>query len=241
MAEALADQMDKLASEYNLTLSERDHKGKFRELILLLAEQNDVILLIDEYDKPITDHLEHEAQLQENIATLRNFYSVLKSPEGERIYFTFITGVSKYGKISIFSELNNLLDITLDVRFATLLGYTQTELEHYFSNYIDRLVTTFQTTHAEILKQIARCWYDGYSWDGAHTVYVPYSTLLFWSSRHLPTIWYSTGTPSFLIKLLRSHHIPAYQLADLSADATLLESADVNDISVLSLCFKLAI
>ncbi|HRW09197.1 MAG TPA: AAA family ATPase [Caldilineaceae bacterium] len=237
LAEALADQMDKLASDYNLTLSERDHKGKFRELILLLAEQNDVILLIDEYDKPLTDHLEDEAQLQENIATLRNFYSVLKSPEGERIYFTFITGVSKYGKISIFSELNNLLDITLDVRFAMLLGYTQTELEHYFSDYIDRLVTTFQTTHAEILKQIAR-WYDGYSWDGAHTVYVPYSTLLFLEQQTFTNHWYSTGTPSFLIKLLRSHHIPAYQLADLSADATLLESADVNDISVLSLLFQ---
>ncbi|MEZ4658973.1 MAG: AAA family ATPase [Caldilineaceae bacterium] len=237
LAEALADQMDKLAAEHGLTLNERDHKGKFRELILRLGEQGEVVLLIDEYDKPITDLLEHEEQLQENITTLRNFYSVLKSAEGEHIYFTLITGVSKYGKISIFSELNNLLDISLDRRFATLLGYTQAELEHYFGDYIERLAATFQVQRAEILQQIA-FWYDGYSWDGIDSVYVPYSTLLFFEQQRFTNHWFSTGTPSFLVKLLRSHRIPAYQLDDLNADNTLLESADVNNISVLSLLFQ---
>lgn len=93
-----------------------------------------------------------------------------------------MTGVSKYGKISLFSDLNNLIDITMDRRFATLLGYTQTELEHYFADYIDRLATTFALERGEMLGWI-KYWYNGYSWDGVHQVYVSFSTLLFLERR----------------------------------------------------------
>lgn len=233
----LTTYMDKLALEAGLTLQADDYKEKFSELIRLLSTDGKVVLLIDEYDKPITDLLENNRKVAENVSTLKDFYSVLKASEGEQLFFTLITGVSKYGKISIFSELNNLLDITLDARFATLVGYTQTELETYFGEYIERLIATYGVTRTEFLQQVA-FWYNGYSWDGVQTVYVPYSTLLFLEQQTFTNHWFSTGTPSFLIKLLRSHHIPAYQLADLKTDATLLESADVNDISVLSLLFQ---
>jgi hypothetical protein len=219
------------------SLTADDHKGKFRELLTRLGERGKVALLIDEYDKPITDLLENDEKVQENVATLKNFYSVLKAPEAEHLHFTLLTGVSKFGKISVFSDLNNLLDVTLDRRFATLLGYTQAELEDYFSAYIDRLAETHAMSRTDMLAQIAR-WYNGYSWDGVHTVYVPFSTLVFLDQQTFANHWFSTATPTFLIKLLRQRQIPAYDLDELSADSRLLNSADVNNINVYSLLFQ---
>lgn len=237
LAQSLTIYMDELAQEHGFVLAAAGYKEKFRELIRRLGEQGKVALLIDEYDKPITDLLENEQKVQEHVATLKDFYSVLKAPEAANLSFTLITGVSKYGKLSIFSDLNNLLDITLDPRFATLLGYTQAELEHYFGDYIDRLAASYQATRAEVLAQIA-FWYDGYSWDGKSRVYVPFSTLVFFELQSFENHWFSTATPSFLIKLLRQHRIPAYQLETMVADNRLLESADVNNLSVLSLLFQ---
>lgn len=237
LTQALAEHMDELAQEQGLFLTADDHKGKFRELLAHLGERGKVALLVDEYDKPITDLLENDEKVQDHIATLKNFYSVLKSPEAENLHFTLLTGVSKYGKISIFSDLNNLLDITLDRRFATLLGYTQAELEHYFSDRIDGLTQTYAMSRPEMLALIAR-WYNGYSWDGVNTVYVPFSTLVFLEQQTFANHWFATATPSFLIKLLRQKQIPAYELEALTADSKLLDSADVNNINVYSLLFQ---
>lgn len=237
LARALAEHMDELAAEVGISLSGDDYKVKFRELITQMAEKGKVALLIDEYDKAITDLLENQEKVVEHVDTLKNFYSVLKSIEAEHLHFTLLTGVSKYGKLSIFSDLNNLLDITLDPRFATLLGYTQTELEHYFSDYIDQLAVRYNASRAEVLEQI-KFWYNGYSWDGVHRVYVPFSTLVFFSQQSFANHWFATATPSFLIKLLRQQQLPAYTLDEISADSKLLDSADVNQISVISLLFQ---
>ena len=233
---ALITYMDELGALHGIALTATHYKDKFRELIVRLSVEQKVVLLIDEYDKPITDLLENEEKVQENVATLKNFYSVLKSTAAEHLHFTLLTGVSKYGKISVFSDLNNLLDITLDRRFATLLGYTQTELEHYFSAYIDRLAETYNMSRPEMLAQIAR-WYNGYSWDGVHTLYVPFSTLVFLEQQTFANHWFSTATPSFLIKLLRKEAIPAYELERVGGGAALVESADVNNISAHALLF----
>lgn len=237
LAVALDEYMDRLAADYGLTLTGPDYKTKFQELIVQLSATQKVALLIDEYDKAITDLLENEEKVKDHVATLKNFYSVLKSTAAEHLHFTLLTGVSKYGKISIFSDLNNLLDITLDQRFATLLGYTQTELEHYFPDRIDRLAERYQMNRPDLLALIAR-WYNGYSWDGVNKVYVPFSTLVFLEQQTFANHWFSTATPSFLIKLLRKRQIPAYELEELSADSKLLDSADVNNINVYSLLFQ---
>ena len=237
LVQGLMDYLDELAHELGVTLDPGDPKKKFRELIARLAPQGKITLLIDEYDKPITDLLENAEKVQENVDTLKDFYSVLKSSEAKHLQFTFVTGVSKYGKLSIFSDLNNLIDITVDARFATLLGYTQQELEHYFADYLDRLVQTFQISRHELLQQIA-FWYDGYSWDGVNRVYVPFSTMLFLEMQTFENHWFATGTPTFLIKLLRQMQVPAYALESITADTKLLNSADVNQISVVSLLFQ---
>lgn len=237
LAQALAEHMDELAHEHGVSLTAEDHKGKFRELLVRLRERGRVALLIDEYDKPITDLLENDEKVQEHVATLKNFYSVLKSPEAENLHFTLLTGVSRYGKVSIFSDLNNLLDITLDRRFATLLGYTQAELETCFSEYIDRLADTYGMSRPDMLAEIAR-WYNGYSWDGVHTVYVPFSTLVFLDQQMFANHWFSTATPTFLIKLLHQRQATPFDLEALSADSKLLDRADVNNIDVFSLLFQ---
>lgn len=234
---ALTEYMDRLAAEHGLVLTALDYKTKFQELITTLSQSGKVVILFDEYDKAITDLLENEEKVQEHVATLKNFYSVLKSTAAEHLHFVFLTGVSKYGKISIFSDLNNLLDITLDQRFATLLGYTQAELEHYFPDRLEQIAQRYDKNLADMLAMIAR-WYNGFSWDGVHTVYVPFSTLVFLEQQTFSNNWFSTATPSFLIKLLREKQIAPYDIDEFSADSKLLDSADVNNVNVYSLLFQ---
>lgn len=237
LADALTQYMDELAAAHKLVLTAQEYKGKFRELIERLAVRGDVVLLVDEYDKPITDLLEREEKVREHVDTLKNFYAVLKSAEGVHIHFALLTGVSKYGKISIFSDLNNLVDITMDAQFATLLGYTEAELVANFGDYIDRLGQTFQASREKVIEEI-RFWYNGYSWDGEQRVYVPFSTMIFLTQQSFANHWFATATPSFLIKLLKRHQIPAYELEEVLADNRMLDSADVNNISVLSMLFQ---
>jgi hypothetical protein len=237
LAEALRQYMDRLAQQAGLTLAAADYKSKFLELSVLLAADQKIVLLIDEYDKPITDLLENDAKVQEHVDTLKNLYSVLKSTETDQIHFAFFTGVSKYGKLSVFSDLNNLLDITMDTRFATLLGYTQTELEQNFRDYVDRLAATQGLARTTLLERI-RFWYDGFSWDGIHHLYVPYSTLILLEQQSFGNHWFATATPSFLLKLLRAQQVPAYELERIEADTTFLDSADVNQVGIHSLLFQ---
>lgn len=237
LEQALTEYMDRVASDLNVSLGARDYKAKFQELIATLSVEKRVAILIDEYDKPITDLLgDHEA-VKENISILKNFYSVLKSSESQHIHFAFLTGVSKYGKIAVFSDLNNLIDMTVDRTTATLLGITQDELEFYFDEYIDRLCKRHNRTRDDILAEIKH-WYNGYSWDGENRVYVPFSTLVFFQQQTFANHWYSTATPTFLVELLREQKIPAYNLERVGGDSTLLDSADINSVNIYSLLFQ---
>jgi hypothetical protein len=237
LADALDEEMVSQAAVHGLTLTGSDYKRKFQELIVKLSEQQKLILLIDEYDKPITDLLEDEQKVAEHISILKDFYSVLKATASNHIQWSLITGVSKYGKISLFSDLNNLLDITMDRRFATVVGYTQAELEQYFGDRIDALAAYFAVSRAEILAATRR-WYNGFSWDGKQTLYVPFSTLVFLEQQTFENHWFVTATPSFLLKLFRQNQLPAYILERLRGDNTLLDNADVNNINVISLLFQ---
>ena len=237
LATALTNHLDRLAAENQIQLQAEHYKEKFQELIVRLSAEQKIVLLIDEYDRAITDLLEDEQKVAEHIVTLKNFYSVLKTTAANHLHWTFLTGISKYGKLSLFSDLNNLLDITLDERFATLVGYTQEELERYFPDRIDALAQRFAVSRAEIVEAI-RFWYNGFSWDGKQTLYVPFSTLVFFELQTFENHWFSTATPTFLIKLLRQKQLPAYALERLRADNTLLDSADVTNINIIALLFQ---
>ncbi len=148
-----------------------------------------MVVLVDEYDKPILDNITDTKTAMELRDGLRNFYSVLKA-QGAHLRFVMLTGVSKFSKVSLFSGLNNLQDISLDKRYGTLCGYTQEELESVFSEFL---------TDVD-LNQL-KSWYNGYSFL-SEPVYNPFGILLYLDTRLYKPYWFETGTPSFLIRLL---------------------------------------
>jgi len=236
---ALSRQMDDIAGQYNLDVpKEWTSKDKFDRLLETLGSADrKVVVLIDEYDKAITDFLgEEEERIGENVRTLKNFYATLKSLD-RCIHFVFITGVSKYGRVSIFSDLNNLFDISTDKAFATLLGWTEQEVLANFEPYLQLVAAEVGLPMPGLLEEV-RKYYNGYSWDGSTTLYNPFSLLSFLQSKRFANYWFTTGTPSFLINLLKKRQITAYELESVSGSEALLESADVSAIDPVSLLFQ---
>lgn len=195
--EALSREMDLLAKENEVVLEADNLKDKFRELIKKCAATARVVILVDEYDKPITDYLDDLLKADENRAVFKEFYSVLKDAD-EYIQFLLITGVSKFAKVSLFSDLNNLNDITLHPRYAEIVGITQQELEANFAEEIAEM----QQTVPSILHDLKE-WYNGYSWDAVTKVYNPFSLLCFMDARIIRNFWFQTGTPTFLVRHMK--------------------------------------
>ena len=196
-----------------------------------------VVVLIDEYDKPILDHLHNTDMAEANRAVIRGFYGVLKSMDA-CLRFTFITGVSKFTKTSIFSELNNLLDITLIDDYANICGIPVEDLDRCFHEHIEALSSLdrfkqYENIHDEIL-----AWYDGYSWDGATRVLNPFGLLTFFAQKRFSSFWYSTGSPKFLIAMIRNNPESYTDFRDFEMGEWELDSFDVNSIQAAPLLFQ---
>jgi len=202
-------------------------KGRFAELVHRLHEQYNcgVVILVDEYEKPILDNIEDTKTAVAVREELKNYYSVIKDSD-PYIEFVFITGVSKFSKVSLFSGLNNLKDITIDKRYSALCGYTQQELEAVF---VDRL----EGVYLEDVK----LWYNGYNWLGQE-VYNPFDILLYLDSKEFSNYWFETGTPSFLIKLLTNGQYSIPQIENLTAGEEIVGSFDVEYITAETLLFQ---
>jgi Predicted AAA-ATPase/PD-(D/E)XK nuclease superfamily len=224
---------------YQLTPSEdASIKTLFSDLIEQLNEQQGgVVILIDEYDKPIIDHLENNEidKAKANQAILGLFYGALKDV-GHAIRLLFITGVSKFTKVSLFSKLNNLLDLTLHQGYATLLGYTQQELEDNFKPYLEDALLAFpHYTRQELLAKI-RLWYNGFSWDGKTTLYNPFGILLFLSGLDFQAYWFESGTPTFLAKKMLSESF--FNVDDIETNTSFLDQYNLDNIELTSLMFQ---
>jgi hypothetical protein len=226
------------AKEYNLTLDDQDAPFRFRELIQKLHEftGQQVVVLIDEYDKPIIDHLTNMEIANKNRTILHDFYQIMKAAD-EHLRFLFLTGVSKFSKVSIFSGLNHLRDITLDAQFATICGYTQTELEFYFDSYIEALANKREWTKSETIKEIKH-WYDGYSWDGINFVYNSFSTLVFFVQQVFRDHWFTTGSPTFLVDLIKERNDVALLLDPVEMSDTESDAFDMQKINTKVLLFQ---
>jgi hypothetical protein len=231
---ALQDALHDTAKKFGVSLTKTDVGSLFRELIEGVFEKTGkkVVVLIDEYDKPIVNYLDpynlDKASEQRDI--LKRFFGILKNASN-LIRFLLITGVSKFSKVSIFSDLNHLHDLTLDPNFAALCGYTQTELEHYFEPYI-------KTMPLDTLEKM-KAWYNGYSWDAETFVYNPFSVLNFFQQKRYYNFWFATGTPTFLVKLLRKRF--EYKLEETEVGNTILESFNLekfDDLDVDSLLLQ---
>jgi len=197
LEDAIDDRLHQLSREFQVKLYSKTLSGKFTDLITGIYNKTnkEVVILIDEYDKPIIANLQNE-----NLKTIQNklgsFYEVLKVND-EYIRFIFITGISKVAHVSIFSKLNSLKDITLYNEFNSICGYTQRELEDNFKDYIEKLAIKFNCTYEECVTQI-KSYYNGYSWNGKEKVYNPFSTLLCFDEGKFSKNWFNTGTPSVL-------------------------------------------
>ncbi len=204
------------------------HKKCLRALIRKAHDhyQQKVVILIDEYDKPILDNITHTEQAAEIRDSLKNLYSVIKDSD-QYIKFAFLTGVSKFSKVSLFSGLNNLYDISLVKDYATICGYTHQDVLQHFSDDIDDV-------DLGMLKQ----WYNGYNFLG-ESVYNPFAILLFFRNhKEYRNYWFETGNPAFLIKIIQqnNYHIPDLENITVSDDE--LGSFDIDDIKLEVLLFQ---
>ncbi len=237
LEEALLFQLKKMSARYNIELPTNSIALQFADLLQQLHEKyGKVVLLIDEYDKPIIDFLEKHTfeKAKANREILRSFYSVLKSSD-DHLRLVFITGISKFAQVSIFSNLNNLNDITFNKRYATLTGYTQKELEHYFEDHLQEVETALAVSRQEVLDGM-REWYNGYSWDGIQRVYNPFGVLRFFSVQHFTNFWFSSGSPRFLIDQMRK--VDFFEVENIHANNTTFERFDIENLDLTSILFQ---
>ena len=194
LQEFLRNRIDLVAQRYGISLSRSSYEERFQELIERLSAKGEkVVILIDEYDKPILSNIANP-QIGEILRTLKSFYAVIKATEPYQ-RFVLLTGVSKFSKVSVFSDLNNLTDLTMAAPYATALGYTQNELESNFAPLIAELAAKEGISYEDILEKI-RSWYNGYRFEeGSETVYNPVSVMSCLSAGKFSNYWFETGTP----------------------------------------------
>ncbi len=224
------------AKKYQIEIENITIKSIFNELIIKLSKIEKVVILIDEYDKPIGDYLEKgKIELAiENRDILKNFYSTLKGLDSH-IRFFFLTGITKFAKVSIFSDLNNLDDLSLHPDFGELLGYTQTELEFYFPEKLKEIASNLNLSYADFSQEV-KLWYNGYNFLGKEKVYNPFSMLRFLSNRRFANFWFETGTPSLLINLLQKKR--TFNVDNIVIGDDLIGSFSLENINQVTLLYQ---
>ncbi len=239
LEESLGRLLDDIAASYGIQLDQdRYYNEKFKQLIdkLASAHNGKVVVLVDEYDKPIIDKIEIEHQAMVHRDILNGFYAIIKAMD-RYIHFALITGVSKFSRVSVFSGLNNLRDITLSEDFSSIMGYTQEELTHYFHPHIDTLAKKLHLQEKELYANI-KTWYNGYSWDGKNFLYNPHSILNLFKEQKFDNYWFTSATPTFLVKLIRATQFPFESFDRYETDHSVFESFDVDRINIASLLFQ---
>ena len=238
LEKALSVDLDNLAAANGLPKSGLSAKDKFRELVLGLGQTGRVVVLIDEYDKPINDFLTEYEQADSNRDVLGNFFGVLKANDvADCLRFVFITGVSKFSKVTLFSELNNLTDLTQHKRFGTLLGITQAELEAYFDGHITRLAEDEGLTHEAVLAKIKH-WYNGYTWDGRNFLYNPFSLLGLFGSGSFKNFWFTSGTTAWLVRKIRDTTFDVVGMEGMVVDESFFDKFEVRRLDPAVLLYQ---
>ncbi|MEB3196741.1 MAG: ATP-binding protein [Candidatus Sericytochromatia bacterium] len=230
-AEDLAAFMHKLLSrleyEHGVTRAFPDAASRLADLIETLHDRTgrQVVVLVDEYDKPILDNLTEPERALAMREALRDLYGVLKDAEAH-LRFVFITGVSKFSKVSLFSGLNNLNDITVDPAYSAICGYTDEDVD-----------TVFAPELSGLDRERIRRWYNGYNWRG-DAVYNPFDLLLLFQKREFRSYWFETGTPSFLVNLLAQRRFFTPDLSQFTSSQELLDAFEVDHIEPAALLWQ---
>ncbi len=198
---SLLNHLNNIAHEYNIDLSKTIIADAFSELINKLHNQyGKVVILVDEYDKPMVDTLTKPEKFEENREILRGLYGTMKGLDSQ-LRFVMLTGVSRFAKVNVFSGMNNLEDISMTESYSQITGFSQSELETYFAPHIEAVRQKFNTKK-EILLEAIKKKYNGFSWDAKHFLYNPFSIFKFLLDKEFGNYWFSTGTPTFLIDLI---------------------------------------
>ena len=226
--EEVADQLEGMAADAGVEVGRGRPAILFRRLVRALRRQagRQVVVLVDEYDKPILDALADPEVAQANREFLRGFYGAVKDCD-EHIRFCFLTGVSKFSKAGLFSGLNNLRDITLSPAYGTICGYTDDDLDAVFAPELQGLD-----------RDTVRRRYNGYNWLGEGKVYNPFDILLLFQERLFRSYWFETGTPTFLVETLLREDMPTPALDRMTGSEALLSAFDVEHISMEALLFQ---
>ena len=219
---AAAERRAGVATEYQTV------PGRFANLLEVLAGKTGkpVAVLVDEYDKPMLDALDTPETARANREFLRGLYSTVKFSDAH-IAFTLFTGVTKFSKVSLFSSVNNLIDITLEGEYSAICGYTEGDLDAVFAPEL-----------SGIDRATMRDWYNGFSWLGDEGVYNPYDVLLLFRRRKFNPYWFETATPSFLVETLLDRGVATPDLDGMTGTETLLSAFDVDQIATEALLFQ---
>ena len=233
----LNDQLTIYEKMYDSVAVDKSPEGRLRQLIRAAKQKtgHNVVVLVDEYDKPMLQAIGNEELQTEFRNALKAFYGVLKSADGD-LRFAMLTGVTKFSKVSVFSDLNNLNDISMDDRYNEICGISQQELHDVFDEEIGKLAIANGQSKEEAYETL-RQRYDGYHFcPNASGMYNPFSVLLALQKREYGSFWFSTGTPTYLVQLMKEADLNPSALSGYEASASELDSIQIcvdNPIAVL--------
>ena len=237
LTHALDDFLSRLEANYGTFHSEKTLELRFMGIIERIYHKTGkpVVILVDEYDKPLLQSINNKELQDDFRATLKAFYSVLKTQD-RYIRFALLTGVTKFGKVSVFSDLNNLIDISMDEGYDTLCGITEEEMHRYFEESIQKLAERYKISYEETCARLKKR-YDGYHFVEYGTgVYNPFSLLSTFRASKFGSYWFETGTPTFLVQLLQreNFYLPDLTQQQVSADMlNCIDAMDRNPIPVI--------
>jgi len=226
----IEDFLSKAEEKYGSYPTERSLGTRFEGIIQRAYEKTGqrVVILVDEYDKPMLQAIGNKELQEEYRGTLKGFYGALKSMDG-CIKFAMLTGVTKFGKVSVFSDLNNLVDISMYPKFYDICGITQQELHSVFDKQIDELAAYNGMTRKEAIDKLKKM-YDGYYFDefSKGGIYNPFSVLNTFNNYIFRSYWFETGTPTYLVELLKRHHYDLEEMSNSEVTADVLNSIDAE-------------
>ena len=236
---SLLSRLKERIKEEDLAIDNTIPSELFLQLIKSLKAKygQNVVILIDEYDKPIIDNITDTELAEANRDVLKSFYGILKSMD-PFISFSLITGVTKFTKTSVFSGLNNLRDITLTAKYANICGITHDDLDNYFTQHLEYLRSLKSFEQFDDLRKSILEWYDGYSWDGVTRVINPFDLLCFFSDEKFSSYWYASGTPAFLIDIIKRRPDGYSDLTNLEISEWAFDTFDIDKLTAGPLLFQ---
>ena len=235
LSSMLADDLRYAADDMGLELAQHSEASRLFKELLRKAHKHygrKVVVLIDEYDKPMLDKIGNIELAEQMREQLRGFYSIIKAAD-KHLRFVMLTGVSKFSKVSIFSGLNTLEDITLNPQYGSICGYTEEELGDIFGEYLQG-----------VDRQRVRRWYNGYNFLGDKLVYNPHDILHFikrsqsLGKPRFRSYWFESGTPTFVVDLLARDKVLAYQVEPTEASEELLDSSPIDNLKLTTVLFQ---